>query len=522
MSFYRDSFYPPYVSVAEQKRRNAATAKKLSARGQALKPVCVTGRTIATTFWGKAWCDNVESYQDYENRLPRGRSYIRNGAVIDLQITVGKVTALVVGSASQPYHITIAIAPMDKTRWEALKKKCVGRIDSLLALVQGKLPPEILKEFCSQSQGLFPAPRDITMKCSCPDSAGLCKHLAAVLYGIGARLDEDPKLFFTLRGLDEHELVGGEVVASLTEGATSEIAADDLADVFGVEFDTLEDAQPAGATKKTQKTQTATTSSSGEPVKKAPSRPLSPPTAPPAASSPAWTPAAIRELRHRLQMTQTRLAEHLGTSTSTISLLENGKTKLTAAIMKHLDALAGKPAAPVADAKSKTATASASSPAWTPAAIRELRHRLRITQRQLAKHLVTSTSTISLLENGKVKLTAAMLRQLDAIAGKKPEISSGRDAKSKAEAAEALLKKNLALRPVRIPGVGASSPGSRQGRPTMNWTPAAIARLRKRLGLSPADFAKLTEVSITTVRNWELGKNRPNQAAKSRLSALEP
>lgn len=438
MSFYRDSFYPPYVSVAEQKRRNAATAKKLSARGQALKPVCVTGRTIATTFWGKAWCDNVESYQDYENRLPRGRSYIRNGAVIDLQITVGKVTALVVGSASQPYHITIAIAPMDKTRWEALKKKCVGRIDSLLALVQGKLPPEILKEFCSQSQGLFPAPRDITMKCSCPDSAGLCKHLAAVLYGIGARLDEDPKLFFTLRGLDEHELVGGEVVASLTEGATSEIAADDLADVFGVEFDTLEDAQPAGATKKTQKTQTATTSSSGEPVKKAPSRPLSPPTAPPAASSPAWTPAAIRELRHRLRITQRQLADYLEISTTTVSFLENGKAKITSPLTILLNGLAETPAA----ANPKT----------------------------------TADSSIN-------RQAATRSQDLDA---------------------------------------DAPSPRAKRGKPAKNWTPSAIARLRKRLGLSLADFAKQAGVSITTIRNWESGKNQPTPAAKSRLSALEP
>jgi len=514
MSFYRDSFYPPYVSVAEQKRRNAATAKKLSARGQALKPVCVTGRTIATTFWGKAWCDNVESYQDYENRLPRGRSYIRNGAVIDLQITVGKVTALVVGSASQPYHITIAIAPMDKTRWEALKKKCVGRIDSLLALVQGKLPPEILKEFCSQSQGLFPAPRDITMKCSCPDSAGLCKHLAAVLYGIGARLDEDPKLFFTLRGLDEHELVGGEVVASLTEGATSEIAADDLADVFGVEFDTLEDAQPAGATKKTAAAQTATTSSSGAPVKKAPSRPLPPPTAPPAASSPAWTPAAIRELRHRLQMTQTRLAEHLGTSTSTISLLENGKTKLTAAIMKLLDALAGKPAAPVADAKSKTATASASSPAWTPAAIRELRHRLRITQRQLADYLEISTTAVSFLENGKAKITSPLTILLNGLA----ETPAAANPKT---AADSSINRQAATRSQDL-DADAPSPRAKRGKPAKNWTPSAIARLRKRLGLSLADFAKQAGVSITTIRNWESGKNQPTPAAKSRLSALEP
>ncbi|HOG49062.1 MAG TPA: helix-turn-helix domain-containing protein [Lentisphaeria bacterium] len=508
MNFHRDWFYPPYASVAVQKQRNATAAKKLSAKGRTLKPVCVTGRMIATTFWGKAWCDNVESYQDYANRLPRGRSYVRYGAVLDLQIVVGKVTALVAGSASQPYQITIAIAPMDETRWEALKKKCVGRIDSLLALVQGKMPSEILKEFCSQSQGLFPSPCDITMHCSCPDSAGLCKHLAAVLYGIGARLDEEPKLFFILRGLDERELLGDKAIDSLTAGAASEIAAGDLADVFGVDFDTLEDVQPADAAAKV--TQVAPQKPSAT---EASSRPLHPPAT---VASPAWTPAAIRELRIRLLMTQKQLASHLGTSTTTISFLENGKAKITPSLTKQLDTLAGKStASPVESANSKTATVA--SPAWTPTAIRELRSRLQITQRQLANYLETSATTISFLENGKAKITSPLVMLLDALA-KTPAAAPITDTKSKA--AEALFKNWQATTPQKA--LDDEAPRAKRGKSTAKWTPAAIARLRKRLGLSLSDFAKLAEVSITTVRNWEHGKNQPTLTAKSRLSALEP
>jgi len=168
MSRY-NNWYPPYVSAAEKKYRNEKMATSLAKGGKQLSPVRIIGNKIAKQFWGKAWCDNVESYQDYSNRLPRGRSYVRAGAVIDLQITSGKVTALVTGSASKPYEISIDISPLAPGRWDALKKKCLGKISSLLALVQGKLPQEILSEFCNRDTGLFPSPKEIKTSCSCPD-----------------------------------------------------------------------------------------------------------------------------------------------------------------------------------------------------------------------------------------------------------------------------------------------------------------------------------------------------------------
>ena len=532
MSFHRDWFYPPYVSVAEQKRRNAEVTKKLNAKDQALKPVCIVGSKIAKTFWGKAWCDNVESYQDYSNRLPRGRSYVRYGAVIDLQIFAGQVTAQVVGSASKPYQITIAIAPLAKPRWEELKRKCVGRIDSLLALVQGKMPPEILQEFCSQSQGLFPSPRDIAMRCNCPDSAGLCKHLAAVLYGIGARLDEDPKLFFTLRGLDERELIGDEAVASLTEGA-AEIAAPNLADVFGVEFDALEDVQPTRA------------AAPPRPQPPAATTPQTTTPRPPAATTPqttAWTPEMVRKLRQRLAMTQSAFARLVGVTAPLISALENGKTPVSVTMRQRLDKLAAEhPAqtapAPAAAVQTSPAPSSSGAPvreasprqlqplaksmcqAWTPAAIRELRSRLRMTQKQFASHLGTSSTAISFLENGKAKITSPLMRQLDALAGK-PLAPPATAANSKT--ATTLSVRGQAARPPETISADPPRSHAKRRKPATNWTPAAIARLRKRLGLSPAAFAQLAGVGIATIRNWERGMTHPTPAAKSRLSALEP
>ena len=239
-SRYRyDSYsrFPEYVSVAERKAKAAATAAKLAKGKTALSPVVLATSRIADTFWGKAWCRNIESYQDYSNRLPRGRSYVRSGAVIDLRIAKGEVTALVCGSQRTPYKIKIAIAPLAPPRWEALKRRCLGKIDSLVSLIQGKLSKETLELLCDHENGIFPAPSEIEMDCSCPDWAGLCKHLAAVLYGIGARLDTDPSLFFVLRG-DQNELVSAGVVDALTEGVASEIDESQLTNVFGVDFDT--------------------------------------------------------------------------------------------------------------------------------------------------------------------------------------------------------------------------------------------------------------------------------------------
>ena len=240
-SRYRyDSYsrFPEYVSVAERKAKAAATAAKLAKGKTALSPVVLATSRIADTFWGKAWCRNIESYQDYSNRLPRGRSYVRSGAVIDLQIAKGEVTALVCGSSRTPYKIKIAIAPLAPPRWEAIKRRCLGKIDSLVSLIQGKLSKETLELLCDHENGIFPAPSEIEMDCSCPDWAGLCKHLAAVLYGIGARLDTNPSLFFVLRGVDQNELVSAGVVDALTEGVASEIDESQLTNVFGVDFDT--------------------------------------------------------------------------------------------------------------------------------------------------------------------------------------------------------------------------------------------------------------------------------------------
>src|SRR5450432_937172 len=206
MAYYGDDYgWKPYVPVATRRRQAEREAAKLTKKGQHTSPVVIDGRKIAKTFWGKAWCDNLERYSDYANRLPRGRTYVRNGSVLDLQIAAGAVRAMV--SGSDLYHIEVKVAAVPKARWTAVCGDCAGAIDSLVELLQGRFSQGVMTRICHEKTGLFPSPAEITFTCSCPDWASMCKHVAAVLYGIGARLDEMPDLLFALRKVDHQDLI---------------------------------------------------------------------------------------------------------------------------------------------------------------------------------------------------------------------------------------------------------------------------------------------------------------------------
>ena len=196
------------------------------------------GARSRRTFWGEAWCDNLERYSDYANRLPRGRTYLRNGSVVDLQVGPGRVTALVSGSAM--YNVQVTVGPVPRACWSAICKDCSGAIDSLVELLQGRLSKGVMTRLCEEKTGLFPSPKDILFTCSCPDWASMCKHVAAVLYGIGARLDRQPELLFTLRKVDQQDLIATAGSDFSTKGkrpaGTKVLASDDLSEMFGIEM----------------------------------------------------------------------------------------------------------------------------------------------------------------------------------------------------------------------------------------------------------------------------------------------
>lgn len=276
MSWYGG--WRPYVPVAKRRAKAASYAVRLAKKEKrALSPVCITGRKIATSFWGQAWCDNLERYSDFANRLPRGRTYVRNGSVIDLGISRGKIKSIV--SGSEIYHIEIEIAVLNNAIWNRVKRDCSSAIDSLLDLLQGRFDSGVMQRLTQRDEGLFPRPKEIKMRCSCPDWAGLCKHLAATLYGVGARLDAAPELLFTLRGVDHLELireaVGTTNLDRALEGRSdATLVGADLGEVFGIDIemgtngdsatgDSVTNGSRAGARRKGTPQKTRTRQSAG-------------------------------------------------------------------------------------------------------------------------------------------------------------------------------------------------------------------------------------------------------------------
>ena len=255
MSYYSGG-WGKYVSVAEKKRKAEKAVAALQKKGRVCLPVVIEKRTIARSFWGKKWCENLEHYSDYANRLPRGRTYVCNGSVVDLQIGSEKITALVAGS--QVYEVIIAIKPLDKAIWQGILKDCAGQVGSLLDLLQGKLSTGVMEVVARQGTGLFPTPRQISFRCSCPDSASMCKHIAATLYGVGARLDSQPELLFLLRQVDPAQLIQQAVNLSVAKAAAPDaghsqgLEGADLSALFGIDLGS-DLAKPEAAPKVTAK-----------------------------------------------------------------------------------------------------------------------------------------------------------------------------------------------------------------------------------------------------------------------------
>jgi uncharacterized Zn finger protein len=301
-----DSYgFRPYVSVASRRARAAREVAKLLKNGRAMAPIAIEGRKIASTFWGQAWCDNLERYSDYANRLPRGRTYVRNGSVVDLQVAPGRVTALVSGSAM--YNVQVTVGPVPRARWSAICKDCSGAIDSLVELLQGHFSKGVMTRLCEEKTGMFPSPKDIRFTCSCPDWASMCKHVAAVLYGVGARLDRQPELLFTLRQVDQQELIATAGSGFSTKGkrpaGTKVLASGDLSEMFGIEMAPPTPAKRAG-TSAVPRTPSPVAAVAGSSKRKEPTPPAnstkSAPASKPGSLSPRLTPKKREAIAARM------------------------------------------------------------------------------------------------------------------------------------------------------------------------------------------------------------------------------
>jgi len=235
--------YSDYVPVKERIRIAKRKMKGLGKKGKIIEPIKVDGRIIAKKFWGNLWCKHLETFSDYSNRLPRGRTYVRNGSVCHLGIQNGTVESFVAGT--ETYEVTVEIKPLAKKKWKSIKEKCSGQIGSMLELLKGKLSDQVMKLVADHREGLFPKEGEISFSCSCYDWAGMCKHIAAVLYGIGSRLDKQPELLFSLRGVDANELITSKL-STVTEETEDLMGDEGLAEIFGIELEDSPD-QPSKA-----------------------------------------------------------------------------------------------------------------------------------------------------------------------------------------------------------------------------------------------------------------------------------
>jgi uncharacterized Zn finger protein len=320
MSYYG---WAPYVPVAKRRANAAKEMKKLLNQGMKIEPIEIKGRKIARTFWGESWCNHLEEFSDYQNRLPRGRTYARNGSVCHLAISKGKIDAIV--SGSKLYKIDIDITPLSTNKWKNVRQQCVGQIGSMLELLQGRLSENVMKIVTDQEKGLFPKPDEIKLACNCPDWAGMCKHIAAVLYGVGARLDHQPELLFLLRNVDQEELISAELdMQTATAGKEKRRRLDDadLSSVFGVD---IEEPLKPGRKKRAAGRKALPQTSSKRVRKKAVKKTISA-----SRKKKPFTPTAVAvtRLRKRFKMNVSQFATLVGVIPTTVSSWENSSSKL--------------------------------------------------------------------------------------------------------------------------------------------------------------------------------------------------
>ncbi len=327
-----------YVPVAERRAKANKHIRKLEKQGKTVEPIQIEGRTICRSFWGKGWKDHLESFSDFANRLPRGRTYVRNGSVCHLGVTPGNIEAIVSGSSL--YHIGITIQPLPEPQWQAIKKACSGQIGSMLELLQGKLSDHVMTVVTDMDDGLFPQPGEIRFSCSCPDWAVMCKHVAAVLYGVANRLDDQPALLFVLRGVDPQELIAGEFALPTAGETAGDDVLDDgeLSGIFGIDLEDG-DAQPEAPPEPKPKTKKAP--SPRKSAAKAKKRQSQKPGKAPPAETAGFTGENIKALRTELGLSGAKFAQQLKVSVNSVYRWEKtpGPLKLHSRIRKALERL---------------------------------------------------------------------------------------------------------------------------------------------------------------------------------------
>ena len=213
--------------------------------------VKIDGKVISSSWWGQMWCRNIENYSNIRNRLERGRTYIRQNTVKSLSISNNCAESQVQGHSKEPYRVIINIKTIEKSKYDNILNKCENSVDNLESLMTGSFPKEYQQFFTDEEYGLFPKSNEIDYNCTCLDyekNMHMCKHIAATMYAIGNKLDNDPLIFFKLRGIDISEF-SNKILKKETEfvwnningESNRKINSNDISFLFGVDCDEIDD-----------------------------------------------------------------------------------------------------------------------------------------------------------------------------------------------------------------------------------------------------------------------------------------
>ena len=490
-------WYPKYVPVGVRRARAAVEMHELRERGVTVQPVEVRDRNIVRGFWGRRWCEHLESFSDYANRLPGGRTYVRNGSVCHLAVEPGGVEAMVAGR--ELYRVVVRIRQIERPAWKAIKKACAGEIGSVLELLEGRLPDRVMDIVAHRDTGLFPQPGEIELTCDCPDSATVCKHAAAVLYGVGSRLDDSPELLFRLRGVDEAELIGADLALPSGTTRADTLADGDLGDIFGIDLDAAGSAAAPNAREPAASTvPDGATRGPADSSKPAASRD-------PAGAAGAPVPSAWKPAASAAPAGATR-ALAAGSLKPAASTDRAGATR----------ALAAGSLEPAASTDRAGAARALAAGSLEPAASTDRAGAIRV---PAADSLKPAASTD--------RAGAARALAADSL---KPAAGTAPAGATRAPAADSLRS---AASPSPVPKRPKRAPRRRPPRadrppalprreddraeaPRFRPTGALIAELRERCGFSVAEFAELLQVTGTTVRRWEAAPGPLDLRGRSR------
>ncbi len=212
----------------------AAKLAELKAEGRDVHPVKASGRNLAKKFWGKAWMRSLAELELYYNTLSQGRTRLRSGCVLDVQVSPGQIEALVMGEYL--YEIRIEAAPPEAEQVADLRERCAGQIGSWIDLLKGEVSNDLMAILSEPESGLFPRPEEWRFSCTCTDWADMCKDVAAVLYAFGVLLDDQPELLFTLRNMRAEDLIPAAPTAAADGEDMLKADDDKLSDIFGIEL----------------------------------------------------------------------------------------------------------------------------------------------------------------------------------------------------------------------------------------------------------------------------------------------